>query len=98
MLNNYLGGIGESFKEFVAKKIKGGFDNRRMPLDLQPATLNAEKNFERETDNLRRIRQKYSILLSKELPLQKLQLDQCLSELKERPVDSKNYSQWYVIE
>jgi len=52
-LNNYLGGIGESFKEFVAKKIKGGFDNRRMPLDLQPAKLNAEKKFERETDNLR---------------------------------------------
>jgi hypothetical protein len=37
-----------SFKEYVATKIKGGFDNRSMPLEIQQATLNAEKNFQLE--------------------------------------------------
>src|SRR6218665_2302685 len=35
-----------SFKAFVGSKIKGGFDNRSMPLEIQRAALHAETNFE----------------------------------------------------
>jgi len=39
-----------SFKEFVTTKIKGGFDNRRMPIKIQCAALHAETNFESGND------------------------------------------------
>jgi hypothetical protein len=34
-----------SFKEYLDSKIKGGFDNRSMPLEIQKATVIAEENF-----------------------------------------------------
>jgi hypothetical protein len=39
-----------SFKEFLNLKVKGGFDNRSMPIELENAIKNAIKNFEIEND------------------------------------------------
>lgn len=39
-----------SFKDFVNTKIKGGFDNRSMPLELEKAIKNSIKNFEVENN------------------------------------------------
>lgn len=39
-----------SFKEFVNSKIKGGFDNRTMPIELITAITNSKINFEYEND------------------------------------------------
>ncbi|KAA6342826.1 hypothetical protein EZS27_009439 [termite gut metagenome] len=40
----------ESFKDFVNKKIPGGFDNRKMPIEIQKAIINSENNFELENE------------------------------------------------
>lgn len=32
----------QSFKDFVAAKIKGGFVNRRMPLEIQQVTVHSK--------------------------------------------------------
>lgn len=42
-----------SFKEFLNSKIKGGFDNRSMPLELENAIENSIKNFEIENNQPR---------------------------------------------
>lgn len=34
-----------TFKEFVSLKIKGGFDNRKMPIEIQEAAKNARNTF-----------------------------------------------------
>jgi hypothetical protein len=39
-----------SFKEYVNNKIKGGFDSRSMPIELQSAVNNSLKNFEMENE------------------------------------------------
>lgn len=39
-----------SFKEFLNTKIKGGFDNRSMPIELEKAIENSIKNFEVENN------------------------------------------------
>lgn len=36
----------KSFKEFVNKKISGGFDNRKHPIDIEIATKNSKDTFE----------------------------------------------------
>lgn len=78
-------GASASFKEFVATKIKGGFDNRRMPLEIQQATLNAEKNFEIENGQPKIYSTEVFILAKQIVNFTKTQLDQCLAALPERP-------------
>lgn len=39
-----------SFKEFINNQIKGGFDNRRMPIELKFAIKNSLENFEIENE------------------------------------------------
>ncbi|MBU0487433.1 MAG: RloB family protein [Bacteroidetes bacterium] len=39
-----------SFKEFVNNQIKGGFDKRSMPVELESAIRNSLKNFETENE------------------------------------------------
>lgn len=78
-----------SFKEFVTTKIKGGFDNRSMPLEIQQATSNAEKNFESENGQPKIYSTEVFILAKQIINFTKAQLDQCLADLKERPADNK---------
>jgi len=78
-----------SFKEFVAKKIKGGFDNRSMPLEIQQATSNAEKNFESENEQPKVYSTEVFNLAKQIINFTKAQLNQCLADLKERPADNK---------
>ncbi|MDI9365799.1 MAG: RloB family protein [Flavobacterium sp.] len=40
----------DSFKAYVNNKIKGGFDNRSMPIELESAIKNASDNFEVENE------------------------------------------------
>lgn len=74
-----------SFKEFVATKIKGGFDNRSMPLEIQQATLNAEKNFEVESGQPKVYSTEVFNLARQIINFTKVQLDECLARLKEKP-------------
>jgi len=67
-----------SFKEFVSMKIKGGFDSRSMPLEIQQATLNAEKNFECENEQPKIFSTEVFILAKQIINFTKKQLDQCL--------------------
>ena len=39
-----------TFKEYVNDKIKGGFDNRSMPIELESAIINSLTNFEYSND------------------------------------------------
>lgn len=82
-----------SFKEFVAIKIKGGFDNRSMPLEIQQATLNAKKNFELENGQPKVYSTEVFNLAKQIINFTKVQLDQCLVELNERPADNSTYAQ-----
>lgn len=72
----------QSFKDFVATKIKGGFDNRSMPLEIQQATLNAENNFERENGQPKLYSTEVFNLAKQIIKFTKVQLDQCLTDLK----------------
>jgi hypothetical protein len=74
----------QSFKDFVATKIKGGFDNRSMPLEIQQATLNAEKNFEIENGQPRLYSTEIFNLAKQIIRFTKSQLDQCLTDLKSK--------------
>lgn len=76
-----------SFKEFVATKIKGGFDNRSMPLEIQQATSNAENAFESENGQPKIYSTEVFILAKQIINFTKAQLDQCLADLKkDRPL------------
>lgn len=77
-----------SFKEFVATKIKGGFDNRRMPLEIQRATLNAGRNFESENEQPKVYSTEVFNLAKQIVNFTKGQLDECLDDLKERTAGS----------
>jgi hypothetical protein len=72
----------QSFKDFVATKIKGGFDNRSMPLEIQQATLNAEKNFEIENEQPKLYSTEIFNLAKQIIRFTKSQLDKCLTDLK----------------
>lgn len=72
----------QSFKDFVATKIKGGFDNRSMPLEIQQATINAENNFERENGQPKLYSTEVFNLAKQIIKFTKVQLDQCLTDLK----------------
>jgi hypothetical protein len=71
----------QSFKDFVATKIKGGFDNRSMPLEIQQATLNAENNFEIENGQPNLYSTEVFNLAKQIIKFTKPQLDQCLKDL-----------------
>lgn len=72
----------QSFKDFVATKIKGGFDNRSMPLEIQQATINAENYFERENGQPKLYSTEVFNLAKQIIKFTKVQLDQCLTDLK----------------
>lgn len=72
----------QTFKDFVATKIKGGFDNRSMPLEIQQATLNAENNFEFENGQPKLYSTEVFKLAKQIIKFTKSQLDQCLTDLK----------------
>lgn len=72
----------QSFKDFIATKIKGGFDNRSMPLEIQQATLNTENNFERENGQPKLYSTEVFNLAKQIIKFTKAQLDQCLIDLK----------------
>jgi hypothetical protein len=74
-----------SFKEFVDIKIDGGFDSRGMPLEIQLATLNAEKNFENENEQPKVYSTEVFNLAKQIINFTKAQLDHCLEDLKKRP-------------
>ncbi|MDR0863351.1 MAG: RloB family protein [Candidatus Symbiothrix sp.] len=42
--------IFSSFKKFMNNKVQGGFDNRKMPIEIQQAIINSETNFEVENE------------------------------------------------
>lgn len=71
-----------SFKEYVSAKIKGGFDNRSMPLEIQQATSIAEKNFESENGQPKIYSTEVFKLGKQIIKFTKTQLDQCLADLK----------------
>ena len=71
-----------SFKEFVASKIKGGFDNRSMPLEIQKATLIAEENFENSNGQPALFSTEVFKLAKQIIRFTKAQLDHCLKDLK----------------
>jgi hypothetical protein len=75
----------QTFKDFVATKIKGGFDNRSMPLEIQQATLNAENNFESENGQPKLYSTEVFNLAKQIIKFTKAQLDQCLTDLKTKP-------------
>lgn len=75
----------KSFKEFVASKIIGGFDSSRMPLEIQQATSNAEKNFE-SVDGQPDLYSTEVFHLAKQIiAFTKTQLDRYWDEDKNRP-------------
>ncbi len=71
-----------SFKQYVDSKIKGGFDNRSMPLEIQKATSIAEKNFEILNGQPALYSTEVFSLAKLIISFTKSQLDQCLDELK----------------
>jgi len=73
-----------SFKEFVDTKIRGGFDNRSMPLEIQQATLNAEKNFEVENEQPKIYSTEVFNLAKQIINFTKPQLDKCLNDLNKK--------------
>lgn len=73
-----------SFKEFVALKINGGFDSRCMPLEIQQATLNAERNFESENGQPKIYSTEVFNLARQIISFTKAQLDQCLKDVRKQ--------------
>jgi hypothetical protein len=67
-----------SFKDFVTTRIKGGFDNRKMPLEIQKASLNAENNFESKNGQPEVYSTEVFTLANQIISFIKRQLDQCL--------------------
>ena len=63
------------FKEYVNSQIKGGFDSRSMPVELQLAIDNALKNFESENNQPKLFSTEMHNLGKVILPFVKIQLD-----------------------
>lgn len=82
----------DSFKEFVAAKIKGGFDNRSMPLEIQQAASNAEENFESENGQPKIYSTEVFFLARQIINFTKAQLDQCLAGLKDKTNDIEDFA------
>ena len=78
-----------SFKEFVDSKIKGGFDNRGMPLEIQKATLIAELNFEILNGQPKLYSTEVFNLAKQIIRFTKLQLDQCLEDRMKGPTGKR---------
>jgi hypothetical protein len=74
-----------SFKEYVDSKIKGGFDNRGMPLEVQKATFIAEQNFEILNGQPELYSTEVFNLAKQIIRFTKPQLDQCLEDRKNSP-------------
>jgi hypothetical protein len=69
-----------SFKAFVDHKIKGGFDNRKMPLEIQKAVVIAEANFNDLNGQPTIFSTEVFILAKQIIRFTKPQLDQCLNK------------------
>ena len=67
-----------SFKEYVDSKIKGGFDYRSMPLEIQKATVIAEENFQTLNGQPAIYSTEVFNLAKQLIRFTKPQLDQCL--------------------
>lgn len=78
-----------SFKEFVDSKIKGGFDNRGMPLEIQKATLIAELNFEILNGQPKLYSTEVFNLAKQIIRFTKPQLDQCLEDRMKGPTGKR---------
>ena len=63
------------FKEYVNHQIKGGFDNRSMPIELEAAINNASKNFETHNSQPKLLSTEVHNLGVVILPFVKIQLD-----------------------
>jgi hypothetical protein len=69
-----------SFKEYVNEKIKGGFDIRKMPVEIQQATLNATNNYEIQYNQPILYSTEVFILAQKIIAFTKDQLDDMILE------------------
>lgn len=69
-----------TFKEFVAVKIPGGFDNRTMPLDIEKALNNAKSNFESKNNQPKLYSTEVYKLAEEIVSFVKPQLDECLAK------------------
>jgi len=69
-----------SFKEYVNTKIKGGFDSRSMPLEIQNTILIAERNFEGLNGQPTSYSTEVFNLAKLIVRFTKTQLDQCLDD------------------
>jgi len=78
-----------SFKEYVNLKIKGGFDNRSMPLEIQKAMLTAEANFENLNGQPCLYSTEVFNLAKQIIRFTKAQLDLCLEDLKKSPAGNR---------
>ncbi len=76
-----------SFKEYVDMKIRGGFDNRSMPLEIQKATSLAEANFESLNGQPTLYSTEVFNLAKQIIRFTKPQLDQCLKDLNSNEAD-----------
>jgi hypothetical protein len=74
-----------SFKQYVNSKVKGGFDNRSMPIEVQKATLIAEENFEILNGQPVLFSTEVFNLAKQLIKFTKPQLDKCLEALKGSP-------------
>lgn len=72
-----------SFKEYVNANIPGGFDNRKMPLEIQNASNIAERNFEISNNQPDLYSTEVFHLANQIIKFTKTQLDQCLEDLKQ---------------
>jgi hypothetical protein len=80
-----------SFKEYVNSKIKGGFDNRGMPLEIQKAAFIAEKNFEILNGQPDLFSTEVFNLAKQIIRFTKSQLEQCMEDMKSSSTNNINY-------
>lgn len=73
------------FKQYLDSKIKGGFDNRKMPIEIQKATISAENNFEISNGQPGLYSTEVYSLAKLIISFTKSQLDQCLVENYKKP-------------
>lgn len=80
-----------SFKEYIDFKIKGGFDNRSMPLEIQKAMHYAEANIEILEGQPALYSTEVFNLAKQIIKFTKPQLDQCLEDLKKNPISKSGH-------
>ena len=79
----------KGFKNFVNTKIKGGFDSRKMPIELETAIQNSIKNFEVEQNQPKLYSTEAHLLGTKILPFVKTQLDKLKKMMLKQNISKK---------